>query len=118
MIIDDKEINAVTYELLKRIEELKKNIKNEMMHGEYGILKGVAIFEVIIKELNYDKINDEVVDEIINYVNSYVKNKEEAMQHVDPRVHYGINRCFLVLCNYNEVVNNKVKNKKKKLKLL
>ena len=77
------ELNEVTKELLKRITDLKRNIKESMMHGEVNILKGIVIFEVILKELNPSIIDGESVGKIEEYTRKYLSKKEEEMQQLN-----------------------------------
>ena len=107
---EEKELNAVTKDLLYKTEILKNEIKNSMMHGEFNIIRGIVIFEVILKELNPAFINDEEVNKIENFTRKYLIEKEEKMQKVIPYIHYGINRCFIILESYNVMI--KKRNKK------
>ena len=106
---EEKELTNVTKELLKRIEQLKKNIKNSMMSGEVNILKGIVIFEVILKEINPSVIDENEALLIEDYVNKYLIKKEDAMQRVNSYIRYGINRCFLVLESYNKIKKHGLK---------
>ena len=106
-----KELNEVTKELLSRMEILKNDIKNSMIRGEFNIIKGIIIFEAVIKELNPEVINEEEVNKIENFTKRYLIEKEEKMQKVNPYVHYGINRCFMILESYNRLDKEKKKKK-------
>ena len=97
------EYNEVTRELLDRVENLKKDIKNSMTHGEVNIIKGIVIFEAILKEFNPSDLDREEIDKIEGYVRRYLIEKEEKMQRVNAYVHYGVNRCFLILESYNNI---------------
>ena len=106
------EYNDVTKDLLERIKDLKKDIRNSMMHGEYNILKGIVIFETILKEFNPRVLDDNEIAKIEGFVRRYLIEKEEKMQHVNAYVHYGINRCFLILESYNNVEEEKIEKKR------
>ena len=110
-MMEVKELTNVTKELLERTEELKENIKNSMMSGEFNIIRGVIIFEIILKEFNPNVVDEDEILRIENYVRNYVRKKEEDMQKINPYVHYGVNRCFLMLESYNDI--NKKKSKKR-----
>ena len=103
-----KELTDITSRLLEKIEELKMNIKNSMMHGEVNIIRGIVIFEVILKELNPSVLDEEEINKIEDYVRKYINEKEYDMQKVNSYVHYGVNRCFLVLESFNRVNNKKL----------
>ena len=104
---EEKALSDVTTELLAKTDELKENIKGSMMRGEFGILKGISVFEVILREINPMAINDHEINRIMTLVNNYLREKEELMQKVDVRMHYGINRCYMILFNYNRAINIK-----------
>lgn len=92
-----KEMTTETLNLLVLTEELKKDIKNSMMHGEASIIKGITLFEVMVKAINPTKIDDQEIDMIEDSVRRHVRTREEALQKVNPSLHYGVNRCFLIL---------------------
>ncbi len=96
----EKELTQVTNELLERTNMLKENGKKAMMKGEVDILKGITIFEVILKEINPEVIDEAKVKFIENYVNVYMIKKEEQTQTVNNYVHYGIGLCFWVLDDF------------------
>ncbi len=106
-----KELTELTKSILERIEELKINIKNSMMSGEINILRGIIIFEVILKELNPDVLDDNEITKIEDYVRKYLNKKEYDMQKINSYVHYGVNRCFLVLETFNRDNNKKLEKK-------
>ena len=71
-----------------------------MMKGEVNVLRGITIFEMILKEINPEVLDEAEVKYIENYVNTYMNKKEEQAQTVNNLVHYGIGLCFTVLENY------------------
>ena len=106
------EFNEATNDLLKRIEDLKKDITNSMTHGETKIIKGITIFEAILKEFNPSVLDKEKIFEMEEYTRRYLIEKEEKMQRVNAYVHYGINRCFLILESYNNIKEKKLARKR------
>ena len=106
------ELSEVTKELLRRVDELKKNIKESMTYGESKILKGIVIFETVLSELNPSVIDDEQIIVIESCVRRCLSKKEELTQHIDAYVHYGVNRCFLMLESFNNVNKAKISRKK------
>ena len=110
---DVKELNEETKELIERIELLKKNLKNSMMRGEARIVKGIIIFETIVKELNPSTLDENTIDKIEECTRRYLIEKEELTQHVDAYVNYGVNRCFLILEMYRKNKNKKLTKKDK-----
>ncbi len=99
---DQDELNQVTIEVLELVDNLKKRIKESMMVGERSILKGVTLFEEVIKELNPNEINDNVISIIVSYVSIILFKQEEKKQRVDNMVHYGIQQCYMMIDIYNK----------------
>ena len=99
---NQEELNQVASEILALIENLKQKTKESMVIGERSILKGITIFEEVIKELNPDKIDDNVMSMIISYVSILLFKREETTQHVDSKMRHGINECFCVIDFYNK----------------
>ena len=110
---DKKELSEVTQELLKKIAILKKNIKKSMIRGEVSILKGIIIFEAMLIELNPNILDGDEITRIENSTRRYLIEKEEQTQHVDNYIHYGVNRCFLILETYNRFKDKKLTKKDK-----
>ena len=96
----EKELTQVTNELLERTNILKENGKKAMMRGEVNVLRGITIFEIILKGINPEIIDEAELRYIENYVSVYMNVKEEQTQTVNNYVHYGINLCFTMLENY------------------
>ncbi len=96
------ELSQVTEEILALIENLKNNTKKSMMIGERSILKGITIFEEVIKKLNPEKIDDGIISMIISYTNIVLFRQEEKEQHIDNQVHYGIQQCYMMLDIYGK----------------
>ena len=110
-----KEMTPETINVLLKTEELKKDIRNSMMHGEESIIRGITFFEVMFKAINPSNIDDEKLDNIENSVRRHLKKREEALQKINPSMHYGVNRCFLILeSNYRTKKNNEDKKKVRK----
>jgi len=99
---DQEELNQVTIEILGLLDNLKKRTKESMVVGEMSIIKGITLFEEVIKELNPDKIDDNVVSIIVSYVSIILFKEEEKRQHVDSKVHYGVQQCYMVIDMYNK----------------
>lgn len=112
---EDKDIKLtlVTSEILERINIMREDIKKSMMVGEGNILRGITIFEEVVKEMNPVDINDDIFFEIEKNVNLVISSREEKYQKVNQHVHFGIDRCYMMLYMYNKMVN---RNKKKVLK--
>ena len=105
------ELTLVTSEILERINIMREDIKKAMMVGEGNILKGITIFEGVIRETNPLDINDDVVLEIENKVDLVVASYEEKCQRVNQHAHFGIYRCYTMLESYNKEVNRNIKRK-------
>ena len=99
---ETEELSQVTMEILALTENLKQKTKESMVLGETSILKGIVLFEEVIKELNPDKIDAGIISMIISYVSIILYKKEEETQHVDSRVHYGIQQCYMMIDLYNK----------------
>ena len=91
------ELSDVTLEILSLTDNLKEKTKSSMMIGERHILKGIVIFEEVVKELNPEVINDEVLYMIRSCVNIVLFKEEEKTQRVNNHVHYGVNTCYTML---------------------
>ena len=98
---EEKQLTVVTEQLLIETEKLKKSIKESMMVGELAIIKGIIFFEVIVREVNPQELSEEEINKLKTYTLRVLKNKEEEMQKVSNHMHYGVNRCFLMLDGYN-----------------
>ena len=103
--------SEVTIQLLTRIDDLKKSIKNSMTVGEVNILKGILIFETILKEIDPLVLDRNEIDKIEEYTRKYLIKKEDDMQRVNAYVHYGVNRCFLILETFNNAKEKKLDKK-------
>ena len=102
-ILDNQEeLNGVTIEVLELIDNLKKKTRESMVIGEASIIRGITLFEEVIKELNPDKIDDNIISMIISYVNIILFKQEEKRQHVDAGVRYGVNECYMLIDMYNK----------------
>lgn len=102
------EYTDTTLEILDLTNNLKQKVKNGMMIGERHILRGIIIFEEVIKELNIDIINDDALSMIEACANIVLFKEEERQQHVNNYTHYGISLC-------NSATSMYLKNKKRKL---
>lgn len=105
---EEKELTEVTKEILKRTEDLKEGTKHSMVKGEVNIIRGIIIFEAIIKEINPMDINEEEINKIYKYVNKYMIQKEELTQSVNHYIHQGIALCYLILDSYNKSEKRKI----------
>ena len=107
-IEEKEELSETTYEILSLTDNLKKRTKESMVIGESFILRGVTIFEEIIKEINPDKMDDGIVSMIVSYVSIYVFRQEERNQKINHYVQYGINQCFMMLDLHNKSIKRKI----------
>ena len=102
-ILDDQEeLSQVTIEVLELVDNLKTKTKESMVRGERSILKGITIFEEVVKKLNPSKMNDNVISIIISYVSILVFKQEEEREHIDTGVRYGVNQCYMMLDMYGK----------------
>lgn len=106
---EEKKLTLVTEQLLVETEKLKKSIKESMMVGEVAIIKGIIFFEVIVREVNPEVLTEEEINKIKNYTLRVLKAKEEEMQKVSNHMHYGINKCFLMIDGYNRRIKKYIK---------
>ena len=107
-----KEMTTETLNLLIMTEDLKRDIRKSMMRGEESILRGITMFETMVKAMNPEKIDDEQIEFIESNVRRHLRNREETLQKINPSMHYGVNRCFLIL--ENNYRTKKIEEKKKK----
>jgi len=99
---NQEELNQVTIEILGLIENLKEQTKKSMVIGEVSIIKGITLFEEVIKELNPSKIDDNVISIIVSYVSIILFKQEENKQHIDIKMRYGINQCYMLIDIYHK----------------
>ena len=104
---EEEELTEVTKDLIERTNVIKENVKKSMIVGEVNILKGIIIFEVVLKKVNPSIINDNVVSEISNYIALYLRQKEEKEEKVNNYIHHGVNQCLTMLDLYNKSIKRK-----------
>ena len=104
---EEEELTEVTKDLIERTNVIKENVKKSMVVGEVNILKGIIIFEVVLKKVNPSIINDNVVSEISNYIVLYLRQKEEKEEKVNNYIHHGVNQCLTMLDLYNKSIKRK-----------
>ena len=97
---EEKELTDVTKELLERTSIIKNSIMKSMIVGECNILKGVIIFEAVLKEINPVVINENEINKIDNTIKIFLIKKEESEQKVNKYIHHGIDRCIIMLDMY------------------
>lgn len=103
----NNEISLVVIDLLDRVNIIKEDIKKSMMVGERKILKGVTIFEEVIKSMNINEVNDDILDQVEKRIGLVISSMEDKSQKVDHFAHIGIDRCSLMLYMYNKEINRK-----------
>ena len=96
------EFNQVTYEILDRIENLRKKTKESMMVGEVHILRGIDIFEESVKAINPVVMNEEATYLIGRCINIALFREEERRGRVNPYIRYGIESCYMMLDIYDK----------------
>ena len=107
----EEELTELTKELLRKTNTIKDNIKKSMIVGEFSMLKGIMIFEVVLKEINPVCINDDEIAKITNYIELYLRKKEEDEKKVNNYLHHGINQCLIMLNLYNKDIKRRSLNK-------
>ena len=107
------ELTTTTIEILEMITAMRHDIESSMMVGERNILRGIDIFEKILKEINPDTIDSNQVIKIEEYISLKLQKDEDSCQRVNSFIHYGINRCYSVLEAYNKYSKG---NSKKRVK--
>lgn len=107
----DEELTELTQELLIRTKMIRDSVKKSMVVGEFDILRGIIIFEVVLKELNPSKMDDNEITRITNFINVYLRNKEEREQKVNKYIHHGVSQCLVMLDGYNKAIKRKTHEK-------
>ena len=100
--------STVTLEILAAIDNFVEKIKDSMVLGEDGILKGINYFKDALKEVNPIIVNDETVLMVKELADRNILEDEERMQHVNNSARLGILQCGLIMNGY-------VKRKKREL---
>ncbi len=98
-----KELTTITSELLERTNEIKENAKKSMMIGEVNVIRGIIIFEVILKEINHSELGNAEINAIKKFVDAYMIKQDDILQRSNNYVNYGIALCYLVMDNYNKM---------------
>ena len=99
---ETEELSQAVEEILALTENLKHKTKESMVVGDTNIIKGITLFEEVIKELNPQYIDDGIISMIISYISIILFKEEEKKQRVDNRVHYGVEQCYVILDLYNK----------------
>ena len=95
------ELSDITLAILEMTDNFREKTKQGMVIGERHILKGITIFEEVIKGLNPEVIDDESLYMIRSCVNIVLFKEEEKTQHVNNHVHYGVSACFSMVDRLN-----------------
>ena len=97
-----KKETMVTSQLLEETLRLKKGIKEAMMAGEFDILNGIVFFEEVVREVNPEVLDEYSINKIRSYTLSLLGRKEEGTQRIKNNMHYGVERCFLLMEGYSK----------------
>ena len=104
----EENLTEITKEILNRTNELKESTKKSMIVGEINIIRGIIVFETIVKKINPSKIDEEEIDKIRQFIDMYMINKEELTQSVNHYMKQGIMLCNLILYSYNKDEKRKI----------
>ena len=108
----ENEYTLLTKDLLKRTEYIKESIASSMVVGDTSIIRGVVIFEDIVKGFNFDEIDNNTIEWLNNYIINMLNNKKGNFKNVNNYVYFGIERCFMMLYSYYKTnILNKKKEK-------
>ena len=100
---------------MDRTKLLKTQVKINGTIGDTYIITGIELFENVIKELNLESIDDEIVESIETRVEKILLDSEERMQRVNQYSKYGIVCCYTILEGYNNRVNHKKSYSRKRI---
>ncbi len=98
----NKELNSGASELLAAIDNYRRIIEKGDAFGKPGILRGITIFEGVIRDVNPNVIDEKVETTIQQSVETYLVRKEDNMQHVDTVARRGISTCLIILSNHTK----------------
>ncbi len=101
--MEEKDLNIVTKEILLRTSYLKECIKKANTVGEDYIIRGIILFEEVLKSVNPIEINDEVIKKIQMCIDDILA-KREILDHYYT---LGINRCYFIIYDYKLVTKTK-----------
>ncbi len=101
------EYTAVTYELLDRLDNLKKKTKESMTVGELNILKGIMIVEEAVRAINPNILDDDSISMIQKCVDIVIYKENEKGRHINSHMRYGIDMCYMMIDILNRSKNNK-----------
>ena len=101
--------STITNEILEKTKSLKEYIKSNFIPGDTKIVEGIEMFEITLKELNPEYIDDDIQSIIENSINSALTNTEEMRQRGNHHIHLGINYCYSILEGYNKNAKRRLK---------
>ena len=105
----NEELTLVTNELLERTSNLKERTMESMVVGDTYVVRGITIFEEKLKEINPDKIDEEMIQYIDAIINEYVMPLSSRHSNL---IRYGISLSMMILYNYEKgyILQKKVNN--------
>ena len=98
--MEENKLSIVTGEMLDRTDYLKKCVKESMSIGYVYIIKGIIIFEEVLKNINPFEMSDNVIDTIQMRINDILEKRELIFNHY---CLLGIKRCYFIAYDYNLV---------------
>lgn len=104
MLEENSILTETTMEILGMLDVAREDIKNSMVIGENSILRGIDFFEKLLRELNPNTMDDEEISLIEKVVSVRIIRDEDICQRVNSYVHFGLDRCYLILWSYSRHV--------------
>lgn len=93
----DSELTDFTVMLINRLSKYKDKIKESKVLGNVLVLRGVEIFEEMIKEVNPISMSEDEVELFWQKINSSMLEREYRLQNMNSYIRLGIQDCVVIL---------------------
>ena len=109
MKTEEKEYSIVTNELLERIKFLRYSVASNYIPGDKEIIRGIDLFETILKEINPEHLDKNMQIYIESIVDKEITKINDQKQSVNHNMNYGIVCCYTILEGYNKTKQRNLK---------
>lgn len=107
--MEEKEYSSVTNELLERTERCKNSIASNFVPHDKEIIAGIKKFEIVLKEINPEYIDDNIKKIIEGRIAPLIYNENSEFKYVNYHILHGINLSLGILDGYIQGVKKRTK---------